>query len=123
MSDYYVISVHHTLRRDLYITVWAPDDKGYRLALSRAGRYEEGRVRAHLGYYNTGANVAVPCSVLDAIAVPPIPGHHDNDAGPCVPNTRASWKVILSNVIEPPKHKPEPMFKGARLTKEEKEYA
>ena len=121
--DYYVISVHHTQRSDRYITIWAPDDKGYRWALSRAGKYSEKRVRSHLGYYNSGDNVAVPCHVLDDIAVPPIPGHHDNDAGPCVPNTRASWKAILANMIEVPKQNPEPVFKGARRTKEEKEYA
>lgn len=31
-------------------------------------------------------------------------------------------KAILANVIDPPKHKPGPVFKGARMTKEEKEW-
>lgn len=29
MADFYVISVHHTQRRDRYITLWRPDDRGY----------------------------------------------------------------------------------------------
>ena len=55
-QDYYVISVKRTQRRDLYITVWAPDDKGYRWALSRAGKYSDEHVRAHLGY-------DIPCPI------------------------------------------------------------
>lgn len=118
--DCYVISVHHTHREDRYITVWAPDDKGYRWALSRAGKYSKDHVMKHLGYYHSGcANVAVPCTVLDSVAVPPIKGHHDNDTGPCVENTRANWKLILANLIGPTQYPPEPKFKGARRAKEE----
>lgn len=120
MEDlHYIVSVHHTLRDDLYVTIWRPDDRGYCWALSRAGKYDRSNVMAHLGYYNSGcSNVAVPCAVLDDIAIPPKPGHHDNDAGPVVPNTRASWKLILANLIAPPRFKPKPEFKGARRAKE-----
>ena len=119
MTDCYVVSVHHTMREDRYITIWRPDDKDYCWALSRAGKYPCDHVMSHLGYYNSGcSNVAVPCSVLDAVAVPPIPGHHDNDAGPCVENNRANWKRILASVVAPPQYSPEPQYKGAPLPKD-----
>lgn len=118
--DYYVISVHHTMRDHLYITIWRPDDCGYCWALSRAGKYPRDRVMQHLGYYNSGcSNVAVPCEVLDAVAVPPLKGHHDNDAGPVVENNRANWKLIQANVIAPTQYPSRPEFKGARRIKEE----
>lgn len=118
--DYYVISVRHTQRDHLYITVWAPENNGYRWALSRSGRYSEETILNSLDYYNDGSNVAVPCHVLDDIAVPPMPGHHDNDAGPCVQNNRANWQRILKNTIRPPRRQPSPEYKGARRGKEQK---
>lgn len=114
-DHFYVISLKHTLRNDRYITIWAPDDNGYRWALSRAGKYERDRVMRLLGYYNSGhSDIAVPCHILDEIAVPPIPGHHDNDTGPCVENNRTNWQLILKNIIAPPAYKPAPLYKGAR---------
>ncbi|MCB1905943.1 MAG: hypothetical protein KDH15_01120 [Rhodocyclaceae bacterium] len=113
--DCYIVNLSHTQRRDLYITIWRPDDRGYCWALSRAGKYPRDHVMTRLGYYNSGcSNVAVPCGVLDAVAVAPIPGHHDNDAGPCVENTRANWKLILASVIAQPAYPSLPEFKGAR---------
>lgn len=120
---FYVVSLKHTRRNDLYITIWGPNDKGYRWALSRAGKYDRERVMAHQGYYNTGcSDVAVPCEILDRVGIPAKPGHHDNDTGPCVENTRANWKLIMANVIAPPKHPMNPLFKGARRQKGEYDY-
>lgn len=114
--DCYVVNLSHTQRDDLYITVWRPDDRGYCWALSTAGRYPLETVKEHLGYYNSGhANVAVPCDVLDQIAVAPRPGHHDNDTGPVVANTRANWKLILANTVATPANTPEPVYKGVRF--------
>lgn len=118
--DCYVISVQHTQRRDRYVTIWRPDDKGYCWALSRAGKYSLEHVMNHPGYYNTGcSNIAVACSVLDAIAVDPIPGHHDNDAGPCVQNTRENWGKIIAAVVAKPGYEIRPEFPGARKKKDE----
>ena len=117
--DHYVISVKHTRREDQYITIWRPDNKGYCWALSNAGKYSRENVLASLGYYNSGcSNVAVPCEVLDPVAVPPIPGYVDNDAAPCIENTRTNWALILANLIAEPQYKPQPEFKGARKQKE-----
>lgn len=117
MAEYYVVSVHHTKRHDHYITVWRPDDRGYAYPLSWAGKYAEERVMAALGYYNSGcSNVAVPCDVLDRIAVPPAPRMIDGDAGPVVVNNAASWRAIKANVIMPPAHPIVAEFKGSRRT-------
>lgn len=115
MADYYVVSVHHTKRHDHYITVWRPDDRGYAYPLSWAGKYAEERVMAALGYYNSGcSNVAVPCDVLDRIAVSPAPGMVDNDAGPVVINNASSWRAIKRHVIMPTRYPIVPEFKGSR---------
>ncbi|WKN20872.1 hypothetical protein [Azotobacter vinelandii] len=121
MSDenmFYVISLKHTKRTDRYITIWRSDDSGYCYPMAWAGRYPESRIRQHLGYYNTGScDVAVPCHVLDYLAIPPMPGEIDNDAGPVVPNSAESWRRILANTIETPKYEPRPEYKGARYRK------
>ena len=72
VMDCYVVNLNHTTRDDLYISIWRPDDRGYCYALSRAGKYPLETVQQFPNYYNSGSdNVAVPCEVLDAIAVPP----------------------------------------------------
>lgn len=115
MAEYYIVSVKHTHRRDPFITVWRPNDSGYAYPLSWAGKYPEDQVLAKLGYYNSGCSaVAVPCDVLDKIAVPPSPGMVDNDAGPIVFNNAASWRAIRANVIMPPAYPVIPEFKGSR---------
>lgn len=105
----YIVNLSHTSGEDRYITVWRPEDRGYCWALSRAGRYTLENVLAHPAYYNSGyANVAVPCEVLDGIGVDPIKGHHDNDTGPCVENTKGNWQIILAAVVATPLEKPKP---------------
>lgn len=119
MKQFYIISVKHTLRQHAYITAWRPDDCGYAYPLSWAGRYDEAIVRAHLDYYNDGhSTIAVPCSIVDALAVPPSPGMIDNDAGPVVENTRDNWHTLILNTIEPPPHAVRPEHQGARRRKE-----
>jgi hypothetical protein len=109
MSDYYVISVHHTHKRNRYILLWRPDDKGYTFRTSTAGRYAEEAVRAHLGYYNAGINIAVPAHVVDAMTVMTTPADQfDGADGPAVLNTAANWRRLLAAVIAPPKYKPRP---------------
>jgi hypothetical protein len=115
MTDCFVISVHHTLRENRYITIWRPDDRGYAYPLSWAGRYTRERIMSHLGYYNDGySNITVPCEVLERLAVDPRKGDIDGDAGPVIENTRENWKTILAAVVTQPEHKPRPVYKGAR---------
>ncbi|WP_322070944.1 hypothetical protein [Paraburkholderia bannensis] len=122
MKEFYVISEKHTRRDHRYITLWGPDDKGYRFRASSAGRYTEENVRAHLGYYNGGCNLAVPCDVLDPLMVMTTPADcFDGPDGPALLNTRDTWKVILANVIAEPECKPHPRYKGAPLSDYERE--
>jgi hypothetical protein len=112
--DYYVISVKHTQREHKYITVWRTDNCGYCWPLSWAGKYPESLVMSKLSYYNDGGNVIVPCDALDSIAVPPLVGEIDNNAGPCVLNNRPNWQKILASVPVPPTYDARPEYKGAR---------
>lgn len=89
-----------------------PDCKGYAWPLSWAGKYPESEVRASLFYFNSGENVAVPCHVLDYMAIDPKPGYIDHDAGPVVPSNAANWRRLLANTIERPKLTPKPMYRG-----------
>lgn len=112
--EYFVLSVAHTQRSNPYIVLWAADNAGYRGRVETAGRYPESRINAHLAYYNDGCNtVAVPCDVLEPLAFPVKPGFFDDDHGRWLRNNAATWKVVLANVIEKPKHKPEPEYRGA----------
>lgn len=114
--EYYVVSVVHTQRENRYITVWRPDNAGYAWPLSWAGRYPQASILESLAYYHQGENVAVPCNLLDSIAVAPLPGTVDNDAGPVVLNTKSNWALIISWLAhyEPkPLRMPRPEYKGA----------
>lgn len=109
--EYYVLSINHTQRHTPYIILWAPNDSGYRGRIETAGRYTESEITAHLGYYNCGhCAIAVPCDVAEPLAVPVQPGFFDDDNGRWLRNNRATWKVILSNLITDPKYKPRPLF-------------
>lgn len=115
MSDCYIVSVKHTRREHAYITVWRPDAKGYAWPLSWAGRYTVEQIRAEPDYYHRGDDsIAVPCELLDALAVPPTPGTIDNNAGPVVLNNRTNWKCILEFALHGAMHTPKPQYKGAR---------
>jgi len=120
--EYYVISEKHTRRDHRYITLWGPDDKGYRFRASSAGRYAEERVRESLGYYNGGCSLAVPCDVLDPLMVMTTPADQfDGPDGPALLNTRENWKVILANLVAAPQYKPHPLYKGAPYSAYERE--
>lgn len=111
---FYIVNLSHLQREHLYVTVWRPDNCGYAWPLSWAGRYTRADVMARLDYYNSGANVAVPCAVLDALAVDPEPGLIDGDKGPVVRSNKENWQLILNNVIAPPAYLTKPVYKGAR---------
>ncbi|WP_433867052.1 hypothetical protein [Ralstonia wenshanensis] len=109
MSDFYVISVHHTQKQNRYILLWRPENNGYTFRTSTAGRYDEETVRAHLGYYNAGVNIAVQAHVVDAMTVMTTPADQfDGADGPAVLNTAANWRRLLKAVIAPPQYKPRP---------------
>lgn len=114
MSEFYIVSLKHTRRDSRYITVWRPEDKGYAWPLSWAGKYSEADVLAQRAYYHRGDDtLAVPCSLLDALAVPPIKGTIDGNAGPVVMNNKTNWLCILEFALPNPLHTPQPQYRGA----------
>lgn len=114
--EFYVVSVKHTHRTDKYITLWRPDDKGYCFRTEAAGKYTESQIAAHLGYYHTGYDIAVPREVLDAIVMQSEPGYLDVP-GFVVPNKSGTWFDILYTPKWPLPREPEPQYKGARRRK------
>ena len=115
--DCYIINLSHTQRTDRYVTFWRPDEKGYAWPLSWAGKYPEEFVRKGMHYLNSESNMPVPCSIVDALAVAPVPGTIDGDAGPVVLSNRDNWLKLISAVVFRPKHLvPRPLYKGARRT-------
>ncbi|WP_426110976.1 hypothetical protein [Massilia sp. PWRC2] len=119
MSAFYVVSVKHTQREQPYITFWRPDNKGYAWPLSWAGQYSEAEVAADLEYYHNGYDsFAIPCALMDSLAVPPALGTIDNNAGPVVMNTKLNWKFLIEFAKPGVLAKPNPQYKGARRHKE-----
>lgn len=110
MENFYVISVHHTLKCNRFILFWRPDDRGYTYRLSTAGKYDRERVIGHLGYYNSGcSNIAVPVEVAESLAVQTTPADMlDGPDGPAVLNTKENWRALLAAVIERPQYKAKP---------------
>lgn len=112
---YYLVSVKHTRRDQKYIAFWRPDNCGYAWPLSWAGKYTEEQIKAKPDYYHNGdCTFAVPCELIDSLAVPPEKGYIDNDAGPVVLNKKSYWLTILEFAMEGMLHKPWPQYKGAR---------
>lgn len=118
--EYFVLSIAHTQRRSSYITLWAPDDSGYRGRMATAGRYTESQIKACLGYYNDGENtIAVPCDVLESLSHPVTDGFFDVNGGRWLRNNRATWQAAIKHAIAPPKHRPHPEYRRAPRTREE----
>lgn len=119
MSDFYIVSLKHTHRDNEYISVWRPNNCGYAWPLSWAGKYSEQEIDANLAYYHNGqSTLAVPCALLDSLAIAPAKGMIDSDAGPVVLNNRTNWRCILEFHKADPLQRPQPEYKGARRQKE-----
>lgn len=102
MSDFFIASPKHTLgmRHHKYITFWRPDDRGYAWPLSWSGRYSADAVNDPKRYYSDGVDtLAVPCAVVESIAVAPKKGDIDNDAGPVVMNTKENWAYLRQHAV------------------------
>lgn len=102
--DCYILNLSHAKHGDRYISLWRPECKGYAWPLPWAGRYPEDLVRGEPDYYNSGDNIAVPSTVVEALAAEPRRGDVDGDVGPVVLASRENWKVLLAAAIAPPTH-------------------
>lgn len=98
--DCYIVSTKHTRNDSKFITVWRPKNSGYAWPLPWAGKYSLDEVLADPSYYNSRRiAIAVPCEVLDAVAVQPGVGWVDGDVGPVVLNNADNWALILANQV------------------------
>lgn len=112
-TEFYVVSLSHSHKEHRYISFWRPDDAGYAWPLSWAGRYDRARILGHLDYYNSGDNIAVPCEIVEQLAIAPAPGLIDGNAGPVVPSTAECWDVLIAYKIAETKYEPKPVFRRA----------
>jgi hypothetical protein len=81
------------------VTLWRPDNAGYAYPLPWAGRYDRETIEAAPGYYATAEGgrylrFPVPCAAVEALAREPWPGMIDGDAGPVVPNNKATRAAL-----------------------------
>ena len=117
--EYFIVNVKDSERHRCYVLLFGPDDRGYVQRLHKAGRYTHEHVMSQLHYYNSGCSaVAVPCHILEDVAVPPAPGYFDTDNGVVVESNHRNWKLILANTIAKPSFPSEPQYKGARRRKD-----
>ena len=112
-----VLSLKHTHRRHKAITLWRPNDSGYRWTLERAGIYGESLVMERLSYYKSGcSNIAVPYALVKRLAVDI--EYDTKEYGICLPNNAKTWKQLLASIIRKPDYKPRPEYRGVRYSKE-----
>lgn len=115
MSQYIVLSLKHTKRRDKAITLWQAGDTGYCWKLEAAGLYDEADVLERLGYYNSGcSNIAVPVDLV--IDLCEKVEYDTMEFGVCLPNKADIWSKLLEAVIRPTQYEPKPEYRGAKHT-------
>ena len=113
MSEFIVISVGHTKRRDKYITLWNPNNAGYCYRLEVAGIYYESDISNNPRYYNSGDDtVSIPKVVLDKLSELSEEGYLDTQ-GMVVRNNAKNWKVIKDGLVFDTKEPLVPQYRGA----------
>jgi hypothetical protein len=73
-TEYYVVSLKHTGKKDKFITLWRPDNKGYCWPISIAGTYNG----FEFGYHLSDGNKPVV----------------DSEGRECIKNSRAVVSFI-----------------------------
>ena len=89
---FYIVSIKHTKKSDLYVTFWRAECNGYAWPLAWAGKYTGKEISEKQDYFNNGTySIAVPVTVVDAMAQEkPAPRTIDGDTGPVVQNNKAN---------------------------------
>jgi hypothetical protein len=62
-KKYHVVSLKHTNKKDNYVTLWRPDNKGYCYMVEAAGVYGEADLIP--GYHDGDDNVPIEIGSLD----------------------------------------------------------
>ena len=113
---YYVLSLKE---RDLdteILTFWRPNASGYCYRLEDAGRYMASEIEAHRSYYDNGESTrAIPCDVVEALAVQVSQVETRELEGGRCPNDRVVERTHFAKLRGPkPKKKAMPASQEAR---------
>lgn len=107
MADqYFIVDLRTEFARKPYITFWRPENGGYAYPLAWAGRYGKAEVIDGGDYYTkregrSHIRFAVPCAIVEQLAVAPAPGMIDGDAGPVVVNDAGKRKALRKARLHP----------------------
>lgn len=89
-TEYYIISLKHTHKENIWITLWRPNNAGYSCSKETAGVYQEIKE----GYHNCeGDSLPIDKAILDEFFIP-------TDvvvSGPvvrCIPNCKQVWVAL-----------------------------
>jgi len=90
-TEYFIVSLRHTMKWHKYITLWRPDNKGYSWPLELSGRYQG----YEPGYHNDGIgeNIPVPCA-----DIPPSFIIKDDEGRDCIAHKRNVVQFIKKYV-------------------------
>ncbi len=70
IPEFYLLSLAHTQQVHRILTWWRANDSDYCFRLEWAGRYTQAQIDARRHYYDNGDRTrAVPCAVVDALAI------------------------------------------------------
>lgn len=86
-KEFLILSLKHTNKKDKYITLWRPDNKGYCWMIDAAGRYKG----YQKGYHDSPENIPVPLSMIPFEFIV-----EDSDGRDCIKNCKASVKYFES---------------------------
>jgi len=84
---YVLVSLKHTSKTDLFVTLWRKDNSGYQLSSEKAGVYKE----IEEGYHNSESTLPV---TVDAISKLFIDVNYDNRRQKMIPNCEAVWREL-----------------------------
>lgn len=84
-TEYYIVSLKHTDRKDKYITLWRSENAGYAYPLELSGKYKG----YEKGYHMSEGNIPVPCDELPAKFFV-----LDDRGRVCIKNCKASVEFI-----------------------------
>ena len=105
--EFYIVDLRKEWATRPCVTVWRPNNCGYAYPLSWAGRYDEATVVEGGPYYSRQEGrrwerFAVPCDVVDKLAIATPPRIVDGDAGPVVMNTGVNRTILRCARFRPP---------------------
>lgn len=87
---YYVISLHHTHKRDKFITLWRPNNKGYCYSKSQAGLYEKPKD----GYHDSEDNMSIKMEEANKLFIEAL---YDGQPKLMIPNCKVVREKLKVN--------------------------